>query len=417
MRTVLAFFPHNPQPPRSGAHRRFLEVCHGLRVAGARVSLCSSALVSETPWTAESIHALKLIGLDEVTIHRPGIRDLAVAAPRVLWSRLRKRLLPVDSPAFCPPGFRRHFRKALETVQPDVLLMNYACWDRLIDHDAFAGLHRIIDTLDLVTLNSQMREALLPYLSAIPVAVGQVPDHVLREDFYARLPPVDCSTEYGIYDRYDDTLAISAQEARLIRQNTRSTQAWHVPMTETNPAVINSYDGPSLLPVGNNLFNVHGYVYFVRRVLPSVRVRCPDFVLRVTGPCCHRLSPVEGVELAGFVPDLAAALARAPFLVCPVFGGTGQQIKIIEAMAHGVPVVALEAAAESSPMCHGVNGLVARDAEEFAEHVCRLWADRALCRQLGAAARETVARECSRERLVEQLSQLLSRKGPVSRPT
>jgi glycosyltransferase involved in cell wall biosynthesis len=188
-------------------------------------------------------------------------------------------------------------------------------------------------------------------------------------------------------------------------------------MTEAVAPVVNSYDGPSLLPVGNNPFNVQGYVYFVRRVLPSVRARCPDFVLRVTGPCCHRLSPVEGVDLAGFVPDLAAALARARFLVCPVFGGTGQQIKIIEAMAHGVPVVALEAAAQSSPMRHGVNGLVARDAEEFAEHVCRLWTDRALCRQLGAAARETVARECSRERLVEQLSQLLLRKGPVNRPT
>lgn len=77
-------------------------------------------------------------------------------------------------------------------------------------------------------------------------------------------------------------------------------------------------------------------------------------------------------------------------------------------MAHGVPVIALRAAAESSPIRHEVNGLVANNAEEFADCVIRLWNDEKLCHQLGEAARDTIATEFSRLRLIEGLSLLVS---------
>jgi glycosyltransferase involved in cell wall biosynthesis len=97
----------------------------------------------------------------------------------------------------------------------------------------------------------------------------------------------------------------------------------------------------------------------------------------------------------------------ARFLVCPVFGGTGQQVKVVEAMAHGVPAVALRVAADRSPIQHEVNGMIANNAEEFAEHVLRLWKDPKLCAQLGDAARKTVAQEFSPTRLVEALSMMV----------
>jgi glycosyltransferase involved in cell wall biosynthesis len=117
--------------------------------------------------------------------------------------------------------------------------------------------------------------------------------------------------------------------------------------------------------------------------------------------------PVEGIMVRGFVPNLTSLYELARFVVCPVFGGTGQQIKIVEAMAHGVPVIALRAAAASSPIVHEVNGLVANNAEEFAECVLRLWNDQQLCRQMGQAARDTVASQYSRSRLVKDLSQMI----------
>jgi glycosyltransferase involved in cell wall biosynthesis len=70
-------------------------------------------------------------------------------------------------------------------------------------------------------------------------------------------------------------------------------------------------------------------------------------------------------------------------------------------------VIALRGAAERSPIEHGLNGLVADNAKEFADHVIKLWNDRTLCRQMGKAARATIAAEYSREDLVRNLGRLI----------
>jgi glycosyltransferase involved in cell wall biosynthesis len=77
-------------------------------------------------------------------------------------------------------------------------------------------------------------------------------------------------------------------------------------------------------------------------------------------------------------------------------------------MAHGVPVIAARGGAEGSPIRHGENGFVVTTAEEFVEYVALLWSDRALCRKLGTAARETIREEFSAARLVEGLAPIVT---------
>jgi len=63
--------------------------------------------------------------------------------------------------------------------------------------------------------------------------------------------------------------------------------------------------------------------------------------------------------------------------------------------------------ATSSPIHHGVNGFIADDAAEFADYVAQLYADRALCRQMGDAARQTIADQFSQAKLTDDLRQLI----------
>jgi glycosyltransferase involved in cell wall biosynthesis len=107
------------------------------------------------------------------------------------------------------------------------------------------------------------------------------------------------------------------------------------------------------------------------------------------------------------VPDLAPYYRRAGFAICPVFGGTGQQVKIVEAMAHGLAVVALRTGVEGAPIRHGINGLVADDAAEFAEYCALLWGDARARRAMGECARDTIATEYPRTRLLEDIQQVL----------
>jgi len=411
-RKVLFFFPHNPAPPRSGAHQRCLEMLSGLRALGCATTLVSTTLFSDARWETASVEVLEREWVERVLIYETASFDHYFRAALMRANRLLGRRGPLNSALYNPPALRRWVARACDRIEPDLAVINYAYWDSLLPRRA-APL-TAIETHDLLTLNQRMREALQQRLPTPPIDADQVAEEVLREDFFGRLGLEADPEEFRIYDKYDYTIAISAKEAAMIRQRTKKTETLLIPMTQEVKRAQPSYDGAALFVTGPNPFNLQGYLYFVKNVLPRLRRQSPSFTLRVAGACCQSVLPAEGVLLSGFEPDLKAVYESARFAICPVFGGTGQQVKVVEAMSYGVPVIVSRAAAESSPVQHGVNGLVANDAEEFADYCAQLWGDRALCRRLGQAAKETVAAECSRSRLLEGLAKLIGQE-PATR--
>lgn len=408
-RRVLVFFPQNFFPPQSGFHKRGLEIISGLKEIGCEVTLVSSVTTAFPQWNSDSIQELKATLIKDIYIYEPQLLDRKFIELFESYYKYINRRIPFNSKRNCPPGMRRWFTQVVQEVSPDAIIMNYAYWDGLIDHHQFSSTLRIMETIDLLTLNLQMSEVLQNNLPAAPVSVDAVKDQLLQEDFYDKLNLSVLPQEFRVYDKYDYTIAISQQEANLIKQKTGKTNVIHIPMTQKPHHISNCYSGPALLPTGPNLFNIQGYLYFVKKVLPLVRRSINSFSLQVTGYCNEdRVRPEPGVVLSGFVPDLEAVYKSAQFVVCPIFGGTGQQVKIVEAMARGVPVIALRAAADRSPIEHGVNGLVANNAEEFAEHVIHLWNNVELCGRLGRAARDTISNNFSEGQLINSLLSIMS---------
>jgi glycosyltransferase involved in cell wall biosynthesis len=300
------------------------------------------------------------------------------------------------------------FNELLEEVDPKVFWMNYAFWDGIIDHQSSANLFKVIDIQDLVSLNKKMSLAAYYDLQRYLSNRRGDDNGVLCEDYYQRLELSVSTEEYAIYDQYDITLAINPAEAVLLRLNTQKTRVVHLPMNYPVPAMENKYSGPAIFPMGPNTFNIQGYYYFIRKVLPLVREVIPDFCLQVTGPGSVGLPPEEGVQHSGVLPDLLDSYREARMAVCPVFGGTGQKIKIIEALAYGVPVVALRASALGSPLVHGDNGFIVENSKTFAEYIITLWKNPGLCRILGANGREKIADGASHKNLLQNLSSLWS---------
>ena len=52
------------------------------------------------------------------------------------------------------------------------------------------------------------------------------------------------------------------------------------------------------------------------------------------------ISTIPGIELEGFVADVRPAYARAAIVIAPLLASAGTNIKILEAMAMGKPIVA-----------------------------------------------------------------------------
>jgi glycosyltransferase involved in cell wall biosynthesis len=407
---VLLFFPHNPYPAATGAHKRALEMLWGLHELGCEVSFISSTGTSERKWQASSAEYLKTHGVSRFHLHTPSALELKVSALLKRGSRLlRGGDLALNSKLKCPIGMHQWFSRIVEGEAPDILMMNYIFWDSLVNHGQLQSVTRVVDSHDLLSVNEQMRRVLNRYIIPNRRWSDRFDSLALTEEFFNRLSIGASSEEFNIYDKYDFAIAISEVEAKQIRENTSNTKTRFIPMTQEPCYDFNSYDRHALFVAGPNIFNLQGYAYFIKRVMPLILKRLSSFCLQVNGSMVekYQLAAEAGVSLMGFVQDLKPVYESSRFFICPVFGGTGQQVKVVEAMAHGLPVIALAAAARSSPIQHGVNGLVAANAQEFAEHVVQLWNDRQLCMRLGQAARDTIAAGFSKERLIQGLSTIL----------
>ncbi len=138
--------------------------------------------------------------------------------------------------------------------------------------------------------------------------------------------------------------------------------------------------------------NVDAARYAVTAILPRLRELVPEVRLRLVGrggrERLARLSDLPGVELIGAVPDVAEELAGAHVSIAPIRYGGGTRIKILEAFAHGVPVVSTSLGCEGLLVTDGVHLRVADDAEAFAAACARLIGDPGHAADLARAGRE-----------------------------
>ncbi|HEX4952455.1 MAG TPA: glycosyltransferase family 4 protein [Thermoanaerobaculia bacterium] len=123
----------------------------------------------------------------------------------------------------------------------------------------------------------------------------------------------------------------------------------------------------------------------IQRASPSARLTLAG---DRPGRALRRLATTAGAELEASPADLAARLARAAISLAPLRAGSGTPIKVLEAWAAGVPVVASPWAAAGTTAEPGRDLLVAETPAEWAEAVRRLLEDPALANRLAEAGRE-----------------------------
>jgi glycosyltransferase involved in cell wall biosynthesis len=155
--------------------------------------------------------------------------------------------------------------------------------------------------------------------------------------------------------------------------------------------------------------NLEAVRWFSASVLPRVQEALARPVrLVVVGPGGEHLKDVFGpsVTASGWVDDLASEYAAADVVVVPIRAGGGTRIKILEAFAHRVPVVATCAAAEGIAAEPDTHFLAADDEAAFAD-ACVLLA-RAPERRAALAERafDLVARDYDARNVRERIRQL-----------
>ena len=134
--------------------------------------------------------------------------------------------------------------------------------------------------------------------------------------------------------------------------------------------------------------NIESLQYFIGRVLPLILIRMPDFKLFVAGSICRDIEDHPSVVKLGTVKSIADAFVRGPLLINSTIAGTGLKIKLLEAMALGVPAVStmLGVTGLDSKYLSGVRICPDDDAEGYAEAVMQLARNRQQRIELGGRA-------------------------------
>jgi glycosyltransferase involved in cell wall biosynthesis len=138
--------------------------------------------------------------------------------------------------------------------------------------------------------------------------------------------------------------------------------------------------------------NADAVGHFIEDILPIIRDRLPDTRLtvvgRTDGRLHDRLRSAEGVTFAGHVPDIEPFFKRSRAMVVPLRSGSGIRVKILDALARGIPTVTTSVGCEGIGAVSGTHLLIADAPAAFAAAVVRVLTDDDLASSLSARSRE-----------------------------
>ncbi len=154
--------------------------------------------------------------------------------------------------------------------------------------------------------------------------------------------------------------------------------------------------------------NVSAVLWFAQQVLPLIKKVIPNIKFYVVGarPAQEIKQLAErdpAIVVTGFVESVPAYLKRATVAVAPMQAGSGQQFKVIEAMACGTPIVATAYALGGIEVIEDEHLLVANKADAFAHQIICLLQDQNLARYLACNARRLVEEKYTWEHSVSEL--------------
>lgn len=99
----------------------------------------------------------------------------------------------------------------------------------------------------------------------------------------------------------------------------------------------------------NWIHNINGLKWFIKKVLPLIKKEIPEVKLTLLGknlPVEFKNFKDSSINPEGYVDDIVSRLNKAVIYIAPLFVGSGIRVKILEAMAVELPVIATKISAE-----------------------------------------------------------------------
>lgn len=335
-------------------------------------------------------HAIPEKDMTEMKQYCQRIYPFRLTKFSIIWhlalSLLNQR--PAQLAYFFRPKWKRKIREIIEKEQPDHL---YCQLLRIAAYVRDVPMPKTLDFMDALSVGMKRRADQSPWW--------------LRPIF-RREAKLLARYERALLADFDHFTIISTQDRDHIHPGKSSD------IQVISNGVDTSFFVPQTVPttvdlvfVGNLGYfpNVEAAKYLAQKVMPLLgkEVHLSLAGARPTSEVMALAS--DRVSVSGWVDDIRDAYASAKVMVAPLFAGSGQQNKILEAMAMGVPCVTTPLVNRAIGALEGDAILLAESPEDFARHINRLLTDDAEATRIGQAGLQFVQKMYSWEGTVKEL--------------
>lgn len=390
---ILVLSPFFPWPLYGGNLIRIFGILKELSCRGHEIYLLAGH-VGPAPAPDNPVNAL----CREVEFYRP---PASSESSHPLQARLRALFspYPYTNSKFGSNEIRRVIQRILAQKRFDLVLANFAFMADSVPRSVARGTP--------VVLDEHESEGLLwrQYLRGGNVATrafGLI--NLLKLAWFQK----------RLVSRIDAILCASERETEFARTFIPADVGlWTVPngidADSYNPLLTARKDSHAIILCGGlGVFrNRLAALWFAQTVYPAIRREVPDAEFWIVGKDPNQeirdLEKTPGIHVTGTVEDTRPYYARAAVAVAPYRFGEGTKLKVLEAMASGVPVVSTPIGCQGIDVVDGEHVLIAESEKDFGHQVIRLLGDAQKRTQVAGAARRRIEEKYTWEKIVGDL--------------
>jgi glycosyltransferase involved in cell wall biosynthesis len=405
---ILVICKNIPYPPHTGGDTRIFNLVKRLSENFRITLLCMTEEQSQA-------HANHLdnccadIYLVPIVTQRDWRQKLLLFFQIRHWPRLLNRLglflkgYPLGNLVFYHPAFREKLREVLRRGDYDIVQFEF-----IVTAQYFYEVTDLLKSTKSIMVQHGM---IADELSRMATYAGW-----LKKVFYRIEAARSRRFEERLLPRFDAVVAMSGLDKQeLVEYGVRPNRVVVVRSgvdTETFRCNEISRLGSDLVFLGTMRYlpNKDGLTWFVEKIFPKIRIEVRDARLFVIGGIVPKVAAKyqsEFVDFLGVVENLGPAMANGGIFISPIRIGTGTRLKIVTAMAFGMPVVTTSVGIEGiSKTGEEFGSLIADSETSFAEAVIGLCRDPERRVRIGSNARKFVEQEYSWTAIAQEMASL-----------
>jgi glycosyltransferase involved in cell wall biosynthesis len=281
-------------------------------------------------------------------------------------------------PTFLTIKLKHAFEDVLKANTYDDIIISYVqCAGLVSNKSLLKGAKTIIDTHDFITAQFKYKR-----------------NFNLGATF---------EDEINRLSTFDEVWAISHEEQYVFGQFCKANvrlvplmiDAEHI---VTKPVADKKYD--LIYVASDNVHNKRSSDWFFEKVYPLLPA---DIKVCVIGLINKSIPDQYKIERIAYAQDLDEYYADAKIALCPMLTGTGVKVKVVEALAHGLPVVSTLRGIDGLPNKRLNGCLVSDDPVGFANNIITLLNDKEVYVRESAFAKELFGNSFSKAVIYKEL--------------